>query len=487
MSIMKKTSLFGGALFAAGVAAGVHGQCSVESGDTLRAETPFSYDFIGANTFRQATFSGNKLYAVQELFYGVGAYPNTSYISENTLQIWDASNPQNLVLESESLPSEDRFFSSPTTEIFIIGDVMCGSDSGNLSIFDISQPVPTQINTLDLPGGIADIWEENGLLYIYSLFPSSLDVVDLSNPFSPQILGSWTPPLPSFQFRFGPVVGGRMPFIDRPGASWRMNMLDVSDPTNIQVLGTTETGNNTNAEPVLVGNAVVYPGPFAGQMQVFDFTDELNPVQLPTTSTPNGESITSMQGSVGLFLHMTTSNNMIYAMDFSDPTAPFIVDSLNESISSREYVYGPGLLSAREIDPRDGEIEVIEFTSCSLPPIVVNSPVSRLVDASPTPQELTITAMAATEYQWFKDGVALSDGGDYAGTQLPTLSVIPNGATEGIYTCTVSNIDGSSASGPGFLGVRAAASCAGDANGSGNVDFDDLNLVLSNWNTACAP
>ncbi len=28
-------------------------------------------------------------------------------------------------------------------------------------------------------------------------------------------------------------------------------------------------------------------------------------------------------------------------------------------------------------------------------------------------------------------------------------------------------------------------SCTGDTNGNGFVDFDDLNEVLSNWNTTC--
>ena len=39
----------------------------------------------------------------------------------------------------------------------------------------------------------------------------------------------------------------------------------------------------------------------------------------------------------------------------------------------------------------------------------------------------------------------------------------------------------------GWSPTHATPLCPGDADGSGFVDFDDLNLLLTNWNTSVPP
>jgi hypothetical protein len=82
---------------------------------------------------------------------------------------------------------------------------------------------------------------------------------------------------------------------------------------------------------------------------------------------------------------------------------------------------------------------------------------------------------APLSYQWRKNGIPIPAG---AGSSYMILSVAPSDV--GTYDCVVSNLCGSATSSPASLTVDT---CPGDANGDGQTENVDLQILLESWNS----
>ncbi|MBL0921731.1 MAG: hypothetical protein IBJ10_06340 [Phycisphaerales bacterium] len=90
---------------------------------------------------------------------------------------------------------------------------------------------------------------------------------------------------------------------------------------------------------------------------------------------------------------------------------------------------------------------------------------------------------ASPSFQWLRNGQPLEESLRVRGVNGPALALdaVADGDS-GMYTCEVSAPGCASAmSAPAFLTVA----CAGDANLDGQVNFSDLNTVISFFNTVC--
>lgn len=82
-----------------------------------------------------------------------------------------------------------------------------------------------------------------------------------------------------------------------------------------------------------------------------------------------------------------------------------------------------------------------EMMFSTIPPnaLVTVNPVSQTVAAG-TDVQLTVTGINVATYQWYKDGVALTDGGSISGSAAGTLTITNiQVADEGFYHCEVDN------------------------------------------------
>ena len=86
-------------------------------------------------------------------------------------------------------------------------------------------------------------------------------------------------------------------------------------------------------------------------------------------------------------------------------------------------------------------------------------------------------------YQWRRDGVDLIDGGPIGGVNTAMLTISATAQDTGVYDVVVSNSEGQTISDGAVIAVRP--SCVGDINGDGNVNSDDLGLLLGVFGTMC--
>ncbi len=115
----------------------------------------------------------------------------------------------------------------------------------------------------------------------------------------------------------------------------------------------------------------------------------------------------------------------------------------------------------------------------------INITSSPLDMVRPAGQAATLTIgvenPAAFSFQWYRNNMPLADGAGLSGAQTPSLTIqsaAPNDT--GWYRVVVIGSCGAVT-----RSAVLAVLCPGDADGDGSVNFADLNLTISNFNTAC--
>ncbi len=117
----------------------------------------------------------------------------------------------------------------------------------------------------------------------------------------------------------------------------------------------------------------------------------------------------------------------------------------------------------------------VEVTSAPQPTIVA--------EGAPAMLTVGVANAAGLAFQWLRDGAPLADAPGVSGSQTPSLTLAAAArADTGHYTVRISDACGTVA-----LSAVLAVLCPGDANGDIQSNFADLNLVISNFNTSCAP
>ena len=134
-----------------------------------------------------------------------------------------------------------------------------------------------------------------------------------------------------------------------------------------------------------------------------------------------------------------------------------------------------------------GAVWILAVETCFSPPAIFsltpNEAMLLPVGGDHVAYTVTATGQNTLLYQWFRDGIPLTDGGHISGANSPTLSLLATEADEGFYTVEVSNEFGSELSSERLLAVRA--SCPGDFDGNGTIDLADLNAILAGFGLPC--
>ncbi|MEM1186780.1 MAG: hypothetical protein AAGI53_17480 [Planctomycetota bacterium] len=482
-----RSTLFGGALIAAGLASNAGAQCGFDSSSMGFSTAIPGTDYSGSYAYFFSDFgvSDGRIFVVNSGNFSNA--PDYVSVSDSFLNIYDATDPSNItLLSSSALLGGPLFSDSRLIEqtIHVVGNTLAGDANDRVRLWDITDPINPQIvNEIDLPGFQGQLWEENGLLFCETRSPNAIHVLDISSPLAPQTLDVIS--FPDGVLEMGRPTGSRLPVLSGAG----IFVFDISDPTNLSIAGAFDTfsvfGTNLD-DPVIAGNAVVVRE--GGTLRVIDFADPANPVRGGDVPFPG--SIDRVFTSNGFILYVA-ADTLIEAWDLSDPANPARVAGPANSRTVQRLAADGGVLLGVDNLNLAGQLTAFNVSGCSVLPTVLNAPVSRLVPESTTPEILSVNASAALTYQWSRDGVPLADGGDFAGVTTPNLSVAPNANTEGIYTCTITNADGSDTSGPSLLGVRAGApSLPGCAPADlvlpfGVLDLGDVDAFIGSFLSGC--
>lgn len=257
----------------------------------------------------------------------IWVYDNVAYLARfggNGVSIVDVSDPSN--------PVELSVYSSPATSgtwdvkaakgFAFLAPQFSGVGLVILDVQDPSSPVLVSEFSHPRLTSVHNIWADTTTnhLYLASNTTGAVEIVDVSNPYSPQHVSSFT--ANSGDIHDMVVVDGIMyaSFLDGG-----LYLVDVSDPTDPQLLGFVDyPGAFThNAWPSKDGSYVFTTDEVnGGHMRVFDVRDTQNIVEVASYQAGPPNAIIHNVLVDGDFVHIAYYSEGYRVVDVSDPENP---------------------------------------------------------------------------------------------------------------------------------------------------------------------
>jgi len=232
------------------------------------------------------------------------------------------------------------------------------ADSFSLQIMDISNPHhPTIIGAVDTPGGFAQRVAVSGD-YAY-LANVRLDVIDVSNPSAPSIVASLDTPGAVYDV----AVAGQYVYVADYASGFRV--VDVSDPSSPVITGSCATRGY--ARSVVLDGSYAYVAEEHGGFQIIDISNPASPAVVGTI-----DSLYNVHDAVvaGNYAYLADLGEFVVSMqvvDISNVASPIIVGHVNTASPiygldvADNHVYAAG---------RESGLLVIDVSSPTEPTIV---------------------------------------------------------------------------------------------------------------------
>ncbi len=221
------------------------------------------------------------------------------------------------------------------------------TDSSNgFSILDIANPAAPALvgvyQTTEFGHGNWDVAVRDGLAYL-AAGHAGIEIVDVADPTSPSLVGHFPLSYPSYAAAL--TLAGDTASV---GIDGRVKTFDISDPSDIALLGCVHVGGTPVAiELGLDGVA------FSGNTGDADVVDVSDPAQ-PTILSSTPPSAFDLVWNTG-YLYASADNGPLGIVDVTDPTAPAIVWSL----PADSRVTGVAVQNRRAYFP-DAELQIAD-------------------------------------------------------------------------------------------------------------------------------
>jgi hypothetical protein len=184
-----------------------------------------------------------------------------------------------------------------------------------LPLFGVMQRVgfcadPDSISSVEIVGDLAYVTYES-----FSSAGSGMQIINVSEPQNPQLLGSYILPGSSgFNSLF---LNGNTAYVSTDGA---MLIIDVTNPYGLQLLGSYPITSYTGSIAV-VGN-VAYLADGDGGLQIVDVSNPQSPQFLGFYDTPSYSWSVQIAGNIA---YLTDRDSGLYIIDVSSPQNPSLI------------------------------------------------------------------------------------------------------------------------------------------------------------------
>ena len=268
---------------------------------------------------------------------GTRAYLTSNQSNQGGLISVDVSNP--------TFPSLRWVLDTPgtATNVVISGEWGYVADMSSLLVIYIATPNPFIVGSV--PGTqVFDVAVVGNYAYVVS-GANDLQVVDVSDPLSPVVVGSASIP-------GGPghvVVSGNYAYVTE--FLMGLTIVDISNPTSPQIMST-GLDNGEITEIVVEGTHAYLAASDKG-LQVVDVSNPAAPFLVGTVDTPLAATGIAVAGN---FAYVGDGGGGIQVIDISNPSSMFIqgcayTSEFNGVAVGEEYVYVVGHFEGLKIFP----------------------------------------------------------------------------------------------------------------------------------------
>ncbi len=188
-----------------------------------------------------------------------------------SLLIIDASDSSNPVQIGEYTASGE------TMDVQVIGDIAYVADwNEGLKILNVSDPSnPEELGHYTIYGACTQLHVANDLAYVidHRNDNTGIKVVNISNPEHPILIESY---MPDDEDLWNPIVFGDYIYTGNHGTGGgELQILDTSDPTDIELVGIFDNGGTINS--IFVSGTIAYAADFEQGLVLIDVSDPENP------------------------------------------------------------------------------------------------------------------------------------------------------------------------------------------------------------------
>ncbi len=194
--------------------------------------------------------------------------------------------------------------------------------STSLAIYDIENPTnPIHLTNYEVPGtgyNVHDMWVKNDTAFLNN-GGNGLFVVDFTNHSDPQIIGSLTEyPDKGYNHSGWPTSDMKTYVMADEDWGYDLKVLDISNLSDINVTATfsSEINENSIAHNQLIKDNHVYVSSYHDGLQVYDISNQENPIKVASYSTYLMNDHNSYRGAWGVYPFLPSGNILVSDMQY---------------------------------------------------------------------------------------------------------------------------------------------------------------------------
>jgi len=338
--------------------------------------------------------NGTRIYTTDRISTSACPYPNPP--CQSRLSVFDRPNTSlsiTLPLGIVNTPGHAFGIAAAGTTAYV------ADGEAGLEVVDVSNPSSPQIiGNANTPGEAVDVVVSGVMAYVAD-GPSGLQVINLSNPSAPVIVGAVATPY------YASEIDVSGPLVCEVDASADLQVIDVSTPSRPRILGHVDTPGNAT-DVVMSGSLAFVTDNDAGAgFQVVSLSNPHSPAILATLDLPGTANGLALIGSN---VYVADDTEALQVIDVSNPSAPVITGRRYESSPNKYFKIATSDQLACVI--QSGYPLVLPL-QCLTPPVVDN----------PGTQH-------GTELAYFSMTLTATDA-DQGGLTMVPVSSLPSWAT----------------------------------------------------------
>jgi hypothetical protein len=195
------------------------------------------------------------------------------------------------------------------------------SGEKGLQVIDVSDPTSPQLaGGYDTPGNAHDALVSGNHAFVADGW-EGLKVIDISDPTSPQLAGGYDRLLPAL----GIAVDGDNAYVASEDTG--LQVINISDPTSPQLVGSYDTPGK--ACGVVVSGNHAFVADRVGGLQVIDISDSTSPQEVGRVETASLAKAVTMAGD---HVYIAEAGLGLEVVDVSAPASPQIVWGVNNQM-----------------------------------------------------------------------------------------------------------------------------------------------------------
>ena len=280
----------------------------------------------------------------------VGRYAYT--VANDLFGIIDVSDPRAPVVIGSLAGLGDA------RDVQVVGKYAYVANTSGLTIIDVSDhTAPVNISTVGVGGDGLSVFVSGKYVYVAS--GDSYNVVDVSDPFYPVRVAN-----AGAANNKGMFVQGRYMY-NTADDSANLRVVDISDPLNLEIVGTYDAAEFGDARGVVASGKFVYMADGANGLRIINVGDPTNPVLAGTYDTAGHAFDVKVAGD---YAYVADGANGLVVVNIADSASPALVGTYTTSevahgvFIAGKYAYmavgnssdGPGGSGALEIVDLNG-------------------------------------------------------------------------------------------------------------------------------------